>query len=224
MDDIRQQLIELADEDYRNFHKKLIKLPEERVLGVRTPVLRDLAKKLIKDGREAGFIAELPHYYYDENQLHVMILSELKDYDRVIAETDRILPYVDNWATCDQLRPKCFKKNHDRLIKEVYRWLESEHLYTVRFGIGMLLAHYLGDDFKPEYMETVAGIKSEEYYIKMMIAWYFAEALAKQYDPAIAYIEDGRLDEWTHNKAIQKARESYRIPEDTKNYLKTLRR
>ncbi len=222
--DITEELKALADEDYRNFHKGLVKLPEERILGVRTPALRAYAKQLIKDGRAETFIAELPHYYYDENQLHAFIISELKDYGRAAAETDRFLPFVDNWATCDQLRPKCFKKHRAELINEVYRWLESDKVYTVRFGIGMLLVHYLTDDFKPEYMEKVSRIESDEYYIRMMIAWYFAEALAKQYDHAIAYIEQERLEPWTHNKAIQKARESFRVPADIKEYLKTLRR
>ena len=224
MKEITEELKALADDEYRNFHKGLIKLPEERILGVRTPALRSYAKQLIKEGRADEFLAELPHYYYDENQLHAFIVSELKDYGRAVAETDRILPFVDNWATCDQLRPKCFKKHRAELIDEVYRWLGSEKTYTIRFGIGMLLVHYLGEDFKPEYMEKVSRIRSEEYYIRMMIAWYFAEALAKQYDTAIEYIRGGVLDEWTHNKAIQKARESFRVPTEVKEYLKTLRR
>lgn len=224
MQDITEELKSLADVEYREFHKKLIKLPEERILGVRTPALRSYAKQLIKDGKADVFLSDLPHFYYDENQLHAFIVSELKDFGRAVAETDRLLPYVDNWATCDQLRPKCFKMHHTELIGQVYKWLESDKTYTVRFGIGMLLVHYLDDDFRPEYMETVSRIKSGEYYIRMMIAWYFAEALAKQYDTAIGYIERSVLDEWTHNKAIQKARESFRVAEDTKNYLKSLRR
>ena len=224
MTDIAKELKSLADEDYRNFHKGLIKIPEERVLGVRTPALRAYAKQLIKDGRAGQFIAELPHYYYDENQLHAFIISEIKDHGRAVAETDRFLPYIDNWATCDQLRPKCFKKHRSELIGQVYEWLDSDRTYTVRFAIGMLLVHYLTEDFKPEYMQRVAAVRSDEYYIKMMIAWYFAEALAKQYDAAIDYIERGVLDVWTHNKAIQKARESFRVPGEVKEYLKTLKR
>ena len=225
MKEITERLKELADPKYKEFHKGLFKeMDTEHFFGVRTPVLRALAKELIKDGRAGKFIAELPHEYYDEYQLHVMILSELKDYETVIAECDRVLPYVNNWATCDQLRPKCFRKNRDRLIGEVMRWYSSDEVFTKRFAIGMLLGHYLGEDFKPEYMELVSKTPTEEYYLHMMVAWYFAEAFAKQPEAALPYIEQQKLDKKTHNKAIQKACESFRVPDDTKEYLRKMRR
>lgn len=214
----------MQDTGYRDFQMKLIPTAgPETMIGVRTPALRKYAKALIKAGQADEFLKNLPHTYFDENQLHAFILSELKDYDLCIEETDRFLPYVDNWATCDQLSPGVFKKNHARLSLKIPEWISSQETYTIRFGIGMLMQHFLDEDFDPAYPETVAGIRSEEYYVNMMIAWYFATALAKQYDTVLPYLEQRRLDPWTHNKTIQKAAESYRITSKQKEYLKSLK-
>ena len=223
-DDIRKELFRMQDTQYRDFQAKLLPnvLPDG-MIGVRTPDLRKFAKQLVKQGEADGFLRELPHRYFDENQLHAFILSELKDFDRCIGEVCRFLPYVDNWATCDQLSPKTFKKHRPELLEYVQGWLASHETYTVRFAVGMLMQHFLDEDFDPVYPEAVAKIRSEEYYINMMIAWYFATALAKQYDAVIPYLENRRLDDWTHNKTIQKAVESYRITEEQKAYLKSLR-
>ena len=221
---IREELFRMQDTGYRDFQMKLIPTAgPETMIGVRTPALRKYAKALIKAGQADEFLKNLPHTYFDENQLHAFILSELKDYDLCIEETDRFLPYVDNWATCDQLSPRVFKKNHARLSEKIPEWISSQETYTIRFGIGMLMQHFLDEDFDPAYPETVAGIRSEEYYVNMMIAWYFATALAKQYDTVLPYLEQRRLDLWTHNKTIQKAVESYRITAEQKEYLKGLK-
>ena len=221
---IREELFRLQDTGYRDFQMKLIPTAgPETMIGVRTPALRKYAKALVKAGQADEFLKNLPHTYFDENQLHAFILSELKDYDLCIEETDRFLPYVDNWATCDQLSPWIFKKNHARLSEKIPEWISSQETYTIRFGIGMLMQHFLDEDFAPAYPETVAGIRSEEYYVNMMIAWYFATALAKQYDTVLPYLEQRRLDPWTHNKTIQKAVESYRITSEQKEYLKSLK-
>ena len=166
---------------------------------------------------------DLPHTYFDENQLHAFIVSELRDYEACLQEVERFLPYVDNWATCDQMSPKVFRKHHAELLGPIRRWIASDATYTVRFGVGMLMEHYLDDDFDPDYLDTVAAVKSEEYYVRMMVAWYFATALAKQYDATIPYVESRRLEPWTHNKAIQKAIESRRISPETKDYLRGLK-
>ena len=221
---IREELFRLQDTGYRDFQMKLIPTAgPETMIGVRTPALRKYAKALIKAGQADEFLKNLPHTYFDENQLHAFILSELKDYDLCIEETDRFLPYVDNWATCDQLSPRIFKKNHARLSEKIPEWISSQETYTIRFGIGMLMQHFLDEDFAPAYPETVAGIRSGEYYVNMMTAWYFATALAKQYETVLPYLEQRRLDSWTHNKTIQKAVESYRITAEQKEYLKSLK-
>ena len=221
---IREELFRMQDTGYRDFQMKLIPTAgPDTMIGVRTPALRKYAKALVKAGQADEFLKNLPHTYFDENQLHAFILSELKDYDLCIEETDRFLPYVDNWATCDQLSPRIFKKNHSRLAEKIPEWISSQETYTIRFGIGMLMQHFLDEDFDPAYPETVAGIRSEEYYVNMMIAWYFATALAKQYDTVLPYLEQRRLDSWTHNKTIQKAVESYRITSEQKEYLKSLK-
>ena len=225
IDQIRAELFRLQDTKYRDFQYKLIPTADpETVIGVRTPELRKYAKQLWKEGDVSGFLEDLPHSYFDENQLHAFIISEIKDYDRCIEEVNRFLPYVDNWATCDQLSPKVFGKHRDELLEHIRVWLKSDQTYTVRFGIGMLMQHFLGDRFEITYPEMVAGIRSEEYYINMMIAWYFATALAKQYDRIIPFIENRRLDRWTHNKAIQKSVESYRITPEQKEYLRSLKK
>ena len=222
---ISEELFKLQDIKYRDFQVKLIpNYSIDIMIGVRTPDLRNYAKKLLKENKYKDFLEELPHKYFDENQLHAFIISEIKDYEKCIIYINKFLPYVDNWATCDQMSPKIFKKNKDKLIIEIMRWIESKETYTVRFGIGMLMHYYLDDDFNPKYLEKVSKIKSKEYYVNMMIAWYFATALAKQYDDAIKYIEKNILDKWTHNKTIQKALESYRITPSQKEYLKRLKR
>ncbi len=220
---IQARLFELQDIKYRDFQKKLIPTVNQETIGVRTPELRRLAKELIKSEDYAEFLGALPHRFFDENQLHAFMISEIKDYSLCIKEVNRFLPYVNNWATCDQLSPKAFKKHKTELLGEIDKWLKSDKTYTVRFAIGMLMQHFLDGDFDPSYPERVAKIKSEEYYVNMMRAWYFATALAKQYDAALPYIEQRSLDRWTHNKTIQKAVESYRITPEQKEYLRSFK-
>ncbi len=223
-DEIREGLFQRQDVKYGEFQCKLIPTADPKTfIGVRTPDLRRYAKELAKDPETTGFLRDLPHRYFDENQLHAFIISEIKDYDSCIAEVNRFLPYVDNWATCDQMSPKVFKKHRPELLREIRTWLGSDETYTVRFAISMLMQHFLDEDFDIGYPETVASIRSEEYYINMMTAWYFATALAKQYEAVVPFIENKKLAPWTHNKAIQKAVESYRITPEQKDYLKTLK-
>ena len=193
------------------------------MIGVRTPELRKLAKQMLKREEIGVFLRDLPHRYFDEDQLHAFIVSGIKEYGKCMEELMRFLPFVDNWATCDQMSPGVFKKHKPELLAEIREWLGSEHTYTVRFGIGMLMQHFLDEDFDPAYPELVAGVHSEEYYVNMMIAWYFATALAKQYDDVLPFIEGRRLDPWTHNKTIRKAVESYRISDEQKEYLRSLK-
>ena len=224
MKEIVDLLFSKQDLKYRDFQAPLFPgVDKERLIGVRTPDLKKLAKEL--NGKEIAnqFIETLPHRYFDENQLHAFLISLIKDYQTCLKEVERFLPFVNNWGTCDQLSPKVFIKHKDELISPIKKWLKSKHTYTVRFAIGMLMQHYLDESFKEEYMEMVASIKSEEYYINMMIAWYFATALAKKWDSAIKYIEDKKLSPWVHNKTIQKAVESYRINDKQKVYLKSLK-
>lgn len=223
--DIRKHLFEMQDLEYRDFQCKLMPTVDpECVIGVRTPLLRNFAKELFKEGDYEEFLNDLPHKYYDEMNLHGFILCLEKDYKKVIYEIDRFLPFVDNWATCDLVSPKkAFKNNLDSLEKEIIRWIASKETYTIRFGMEMLMSFYLDDAFKEEYLQWVAEVKSDEYYVRMMQAWYFATALAKQYEATIPYIEGRKLEDWTHKKAIQKARESYRITPDQKEYLKSLK-
>lgn len=223
--DVTAKLRENADPDYRLFQAKLMPgVDPERIIGVRTPVLRKLAKELAKQADIDVFLNDLPHKYYDENNLHGFIITECKDYEKTVKYVDAILPYVDNWATCDLLSPKVFKKNRDKLLNDIDRWLTSGQTYTVRFGIEMLMSHYLDADFKPEYLEKISAVQSGEYYVNMMLAWFFATALAKQWDAVVPYIEENRLPEWVHNKTIQKATESYRITDEQKTYLRSLKR
>lgn len=222
--EITEKLRELSDGEYRLFQLKLMPgVSEERVLGVRTPELRRFAKELAKDPDIGSFLRDIPHNYYDEMNLHGFIISECRDYEQSVAYVDAILPYVDNWATCDLLSPKAFKKNRDKLMKDIDRWLASDGTYTIRFGIEMLMSHYLDEDFRPEYLEKLTAIHSEEYYVNMMLAWFFATALAKQWDDTVKYIEERRLSVWVHNKTIQKAVESYRITDEQKAYLKGMK-
>ena len=221
---IRDALIQMQDTQYREFQSKLIPNKDpELFIGIRTPQLRAFAKQLLKENEYEEFLNQLPHHYFDENQLHAFILSEMKDYEKCMEKVEAFLPYVDNWATCDQLSPKSFRKNKADLLNHIEYWLNDRKTYTVRFAIGMLMQHYLDEDFKVEYAQQVAAIKSDEYYVKMMVAWYFATALAKQYKAAIPYLEQHLLDPWTHRKAIQKAVESYRIAPETKQYLISLK-
>ncbi len=225
MTEIQKKLFDLQDEKYRAFQMPIIpNLPQECFIGVRTPQLRALAKDLYGSEEAGDFLAKLPHQYFDENQLHAFIISREKDFDSCMKQLETFLPYIDNWATCDQLSPTVFRKHKQELLPYIDEWLDSDQIYTVRFAIGTLMKHYLDADFDPAYMDKVAAIRSEEYYLNMMIAWYFATALAKQYDSALKVLMDGKLEDWTHNKAIQKARESRRISPEIKEYLKSLKR
>lgn len=224
LDEIRNELFKMQDIVYRDFNSKLIPTVDKSLfIGVRTPELRKYAKQLAKREDIEEFLHSLPHKYFDENQLHAFIVSEIKDFKSCVDKVNEFLPYVDNWATCDQLSPKVFKKYHKELITYIKEWLESDKVYTVRFGIGMLMEHFLDEDFDIIYTETVSNIRSDEYYVNMMIAWYFATALAKRYESILPFIEKRSLDIWTHNKAIQKAVESYRISTERKTYLKELK-
>lgn len=223
-DELIRDLFENRDEKYRDFQSGLIPgVDKELFIGVRTPVLRKLAGKYAAREDIDEFLDTLPHHYFDENQMHSFIISLEKDFDECIKRVDGFLPHVNNWATCDQMSPKVFRKNHDRLVSHALRWLGGKDTYTIRFGALMLMQHFLDDDYKWEYMNVVGSIRSDEYYVNMMVAWYFATAMAKQRDDAVRYIEDRKLPEWTHNKAIQKAVESRRIDDETKAYLRTLK-
>jgi 3-methyladenine DNA glycosylase AlkD len=223
-EEIREELFKLQDLKYRDFQGGLIPGTEsDYMIGVRTPELRKLAKTYAKNENVAEFLKDVPHKYFDENQLHAFIVSEIKDFNLCVEEVNSFLPYVDNWATCDQMSPKVFKKNKKELLNYIEKWMDSKETYTIRFAIGMLMQHFLDEDFDEKYMDRISKVRSEEYYVNMMIAWYFATALAKQYDAAIPYIQEKKLDTWTHNKTIQKAVESYRIDLDTKEYLRSLK-
>lgn len=222
---IQKELFSLQDKEYMKFLSKLTpNVSEDTIIGVRIPKIRKLAKKLVKNNEYEDFLKELPHKYYDENLLHGAIISENKDFENCIKLLDDFLPFIDNWAVCDTISPKIFKKYKKELIEKIKVWSQSDKTYTCRFGVEMLMTHFLDEDFKKEYLEVVANIHSEEYYVKMAVAWFFATALAKQWDYAVIYLEDSRLDVWVHNKTIQKARESLRILEDKKGYLKGLKR
>ncbi|MBQ8689413.1 MAG: DNA alkylation repair protein [Clostridia bacterium] len=224
MNEIKDRIISLGDEKYRDFSVKLIPtVSADTVIGVRAPRLRALAKKLIKNGEQRDFISALPHRYHDENILHAYLLNEEKDYFLCVNEIDRFLPFVDNWAVCDALRPKCVKAHKAEFIFQIDCWLASEHPYTARFGMEMLMLHYLGEDFSPSHLERVAGVSIDDYYVEMMAAWYFATALAEQWESTLPYLTDRRLPTWIHNKTIQKAIESYRISTERKNLLRGLK-
>ncbi len=223
-EEITAGLFRLRDEDYARMQVKIIPtVSADRIIGVRTPALRSFAKRLCKDLDIDAFLSCLPHRYFDEDQLHAFIISLEKDFDRCITYVEDFLPFIDNWATCDQLSPKAFKKEPVRLLPYIQTWIKSDHPYTVRFAIGMLMQHFLEERFDTKFADMVAELRSEEYYVNMMIAWYFATALAKQYELVLPYLEEKRLDAWVHNKAIQKSVESYRITEEQKAYLKTLK-
>ena len=223
-DAVFQRLSELSDPTYRDFHAGLIpNISPETILGVRVPALRKLARELRGSAEAQEFMAAPPHEYYDENCLHGLLINDIKDFGATVSALDAFLPYVDNWAVCDLISPRSFKSRPPELAAHVRRWLDSSHSYTVRFGIGVLMSFYLDEGFEPAQLEAVAERCCEEYYVNMMVAWYFATALAKQPEAALPYIENRRLSRWTHNKAIQKSIESRRIPDETKAYLKTLR-
>ena len=222
--DVRKRLFEMQDTGYRDFHARLVPTVEkEQIIGIRTPILRKFAKEFGKTERSEMFLKVLPHQYYEENNLHVLLIEQIRDYDKCLEELERFLPHIDNWATCDLLALHMMKKHRDIFIREIYRWMESDKPYIIRFGISMLMRHYLDEGFKPEYPDKVAAIRSEEYYVNMMRAWYFATALAKQYEKILPFLEEQRMDIWTHNKTIQKSIESYRITQEQKDHLRILR-
>ena len=221
---IEQTLKQMADPEYKAFHQKLMPTVDtEKVLGVRVPDLRKFAKEINKSDVKDDFLKILPHKYYEEDNLHAFLIEMVKDYDTVIKELNRFLPFVDNWATCDMMSPKIFKKYKKELLEEIDKWMNSGETYIIRYGIKCLMQHYLDEDFDVSYAQRVADVKSNEYYVNMMRAWYFSTALSKQYDVAVKFIENRKLDKWTHNKTISKAIERYCVTPENKNYLKTLK-
>lgn len=221
---IQDRLLALQDQTYGDFQSKLLPgISRDRVIGIRMPAMRKLAKEFAKEEEADRFLRQLPHTYYDENVLHALLLMEIKNYEECMKAMEAFLPYIDNWAVCDCLSPKVFQKHKKELLEKIRIWIASGHSYTCRFGMGMLMRWFLDEDFKPEYLRLPASVRSDEYYVNMMTAWFFATALAKQWDATIPYFEKPHLDRWTHNKAIQKARESYRITPQQKEYLKTLK-
>lgn len=224
MDNIQKKLFQLQDVGYGDFHSKLMpNIPREKIIGIRVPVLRRFVKELSKAEKD-DFLQQLPHTYYEENNLHGLIIMESRDYGSCIGELERFLPYIDNWATCDMLRPKILRKHLPELLEKIYQWLVSEDTYTVRLAIGFLMSFYLDDEaYQREYLAKVAEVSSQEYYVRMMVAWYFATALAKQYQDALPYMQKGRLEEWTRCKAIQKALESRRVSPEHKEHLRNFR-
>ena len=221
---VYERLAACSNEEYRDFQSRLVpNVPKETILGVRTPDMRKIAKEIKGTAEAESFLIQLPHRYYEENLVHFFLIALIRDFDECAKAVESFLPYVDCWPVCDQSSPKVFAKNHQKLLPLIRKWISSEHVYTARFGIRMLMNEFLGEDFKPEYLEWVATVNGEDYYIKMMVAWYFATALAKKYDESIVYIEEHRLEPWTHKKAIQKAIESFRVSDAHKEYLKSLR-
>ena len=221
---IYERLLKHQDEEYREFQSKLVpNIPKESILGVRTPDMRAVTKEVFGTPEAEKFLKTLPHGCYEENLVHFFLIAKIKDFDACVEAVERFLPYIDCWPVCDQSSPKVFTKHHDRLLPYIRKWIASDHVYTSRFGMRMLMNEFLGGDFKEEYLGWVAEKQGEDYYLKMMVAWYFATALAKQYDASIVYFEQKMLDPWTHKKAIQKAIESFRVSDEHKAYLKTLR-
>ena len=221
---IYNRLLSYQDKKYKEFQSKLVpNIDKETIIGVRTPQIKEIVKEIFGTPEASKFLQILPHKYYEENLIHFFLISKIKDFDECIKEVERFLPYVDCWPVCDQASPKIFKKKHKELLPYIKKWIKSKHIYTARFGIRMLMNEYLGDDFKEEYLKLVASVKSDEYYLKMMVAWYFATALAKKYDETICYFENHVLDEWIHKKAIQKAIESYRVTDEHKKYLSSIK-
>ena len=224
-EDIRARLFAAQDRAYRDFQVKLVpNIDPATLIGVRTPDMRAIAKEVFARPDRDGFLQDLPHRYYEENLVHFFVLAGIRDFDECVRAVETFLPYVDCWPVSDQATPRSFKKNHPKLLPYIRKWIASDHVYTARFGLRMLMNEFLDADFKPEYLALAASVQGEDYYLKMMVAWYFATALAKQYDAALPYLEEGRLDTWTHNKSIQKALESYRVSEEHKEYLRGLKR
>lgn len=223
---IRERLFSLADSKYKDFNSKLIpNVDPEKVIGVRMPDIKKLAKSIVKNEDAEAFLSDLPHFYHEEDLLHGFIVAEGKSFEKTLADTEKFLPYINNWAVCDTFSPRIFAKNKDILYGKILEWLRSSHPYTVRYGIGMSMRYFLdGEYFDGKKLSDVAAVKSEEYYVNMMIAWYFATALAKRYDETFPYIKDNRLDKWVHNKTIQKASESFRVSDEQKAELRALRR
>lgn len=224
-DKIRKHLLSLGDSEYKSFHTALMPgIDPDTVIGIRIPILREYAKKLVKEGRTEEFLRELPHKYYEENNLHAFIIAEIRDFDALIKELERFLPFIDNWATCDSLRPAVFGKNKEKLLVFIEKWIDDGREFTVRFAVEMLMIHFLKEDFREEYLLRVAKIKSDKYYINMMCAWFFAESLYFRPDEALSYFTDNKLTVFVHNKAISKACESRKISDERKAQLRTLKR
>ncbi|MCI6258453.1 MAG: DNA alkylation repair protein [Spirochaetia bacterium] len=221
---VQEQLFLLKDEKFKEFNSKLIpNVNSSAFIGVKTPAIRKFASAFSKQPECLSFLKILPHDYFEEYAVHSALIASMKDFSQALQALEEFLPFIDNWAICDMLKPKIFKKNLDKLLPSIKKWLLSSETYTVRFGIGMLMSFYLDEHFSEEYLELVACVNSEEYYVKMMQAWYFATALAKQWEKTVTYIEEKRLVPWTHNKTIQKAVESFRITDEQKKYLRTLK-
>ena len=224
LNDLEQILFQYQDTKYADFTAKLIpNLPREKFIGIRSPEYKKILKQIKGDPVIPVFLSTLPHKWHEENCLHAALINKIKDYDECVDALEQFMPYIDNWAVNDSINPACFKKHKEELIGKVQSWISSEATYTRRCGMKILMANYLDDDFKPEYLDLPADLRSDEYYVNIMTAWLFSEALVKQWDAAVVYIEDHRLDAWTNNKAIQKACESYRITDEKKAYLKTLK-
>ena len=227
IEEIKDYLLKNQDLQYKKFHSSFMPtINSEVVIGIKVPILRNYTKELLKKYDIQSFVPffkDLPHQYYEENNIHAFLIEKINNYDECLFQLEQFLPYINNWATCDMLNPKVFSKNKDKLLKKINEWIKSSHTYTIRFGIGMLMRYFLDKDFNSSYLELVYSIKSEEYYVNMMKAWFFATALTKQYDETLPIIQNKKLDIWTHNKAIQKAIESFRVPAEHKQYLKTLK-
>ena len=225
IEQIREHLLSLSDEKYKSFHSKLIPdIDPDTIIGIRLPIIRDFAKRLVQEKANLDlFFNDVPHKYYEENMLHTLLIGQMTNTARVIELLEDFLPYIDNWAVCDSLRPKCFKKDIDSILPKIYAWMENSHPFTIRFAVEMLMVYCLDQKFDTNHIDKVSKIESEHYYVNMMVAWYFATALAKQWDIAVKYIEDKKLPIWTHNKAIQKGVESYRLTDTKKSYIKTLK-
>ena len=226
LESVRDMLFYLEDNTYYIFNSKLIpNVDSEKVIGVRMPDIKKLAKSIVKNEDAEAFLSDLPHFYHEEDLLHGFIVAEGKSFEKTLADTEKFLPYINNWAVCDTFSPRIFAKNKDVLYGKILEWLCSSHPYTVRYGIGMSMRYFLdGEYFDEKKLSDVAAVKSGEYYVNMMIAWYFATALAKRYDETFPYIKDNRLDKWVHNKTIQKASESFRVSDEQKEELRALRR
>ena len=221
---IYERLVEHQDIEYREFQSRLVpNIDKNTIIGVRTPQMKGIAKEVFGTDEASAFLAVLPHSYYEENLVHFFLIAMIKDFDECVKAVEDFLPYIDCWPVCDQGSPRSFRKNHEKLLPLIRKWIDSDHVYTARFGMRMLMNEFLDDDFKEKYLEWVASKTGEDYYLKMMEAWFFATALAKQYDAAVVYMEERRLDPWIHKKAIQKAIESYRVSDEHKEYLKSLR-